>query len=502
MADMLPRMRFGTLSLVATMLLVVSGAGWWTFHRDLYVEETKALEALQRGGLSVTAERGDGWINPPEDEAAIPWYAPLVAPLAKFHVEGDPSCELRDVALRLPRLKTYGEQPSLEPRAALPWNSSIGSADWESYLGRPLPAFEERRLDLRRLEAPLPSGTPVDDAEAARIAAAIYAAWTNSGATPVRILQRHEDSLHVAKLWDEERGILLQGFGYGGRIECVADGTLSSYERFGNRWKRVLRMRDENASCFRDSTRNAHNDQFPFHGLSFNFSPIVVRTFEAQSRYELDRVEKLDDTRCRVDFAPFEAARTSEERESGHLRADPRVESWRCVLRSDLDWAPEETSLVQALDYSDDGLDNPVRHERRVVQRFRREGPYVLLVERIVKKGVVGGPVQGREWTRFAADIDPDFAESAFDPLTLDEEVWAEPRPLPFWRWYRVTFAVSLAIFALLIGRSASGYFRRPRGSNVERRRRPRTVVDQTSDDSNTNASSSPRNLLISDSSD
>lgn len=468
---MLRRLRFGTLSLFAAMLLVVSGAGWWKFHWNLYVEEVDARTALLREGLTVSTERRDGgWIAPPDDEAAIPWYAPLMAPLEHVSVTGTPSKELRDVVLKLPRLKTYGERPSWEALVAQPWMEAVDETEWEDLLGRPLPAFDEPRLEISRLDAPLPSGTPVDDAESDRIAHAIYAAWTNPDATPARSLSVSEGFLGVrlVRLSDGARQFVFQAPGNSQLISCDVDGTSFSYERRGAEWKRTTRISEPDFVLFQKALSNFHGDQFPFHTLAVDRMPFVVRTFEALPRYEIERVEKIDETRYRVDFAPFTAKLDEETQEAGMYQSPPRVERWACVLNSDLQWTPEETLLIQAADGTFDNVDNPVRVERRVAQRLRKEKDYVVLVERNVRTRVLGGAVRELCAVDYATEIDPAFSEKVFDPATLDPEVWPDPRPLPFWRWYRVTFAVSVAIFALLIGRSAIGFFTRFRGSGVQ----------------------------------
>src|SRR5687768_14648294 len=88
-------LRFGTLSLFATMLLVVSAAGWWKFHRDLYVEEIMVLAELKKEAGGVYFDRlAQGEIvvtRSTQIDDEIPWDAPWINPVSMIWVQGEAS---------------------------------------------------------------------------------------------------------------------------------------------------------------------------------------------------------------------------------------------------------------------------------------------------------------------------------------------------------------------------------------------------------------------------
>lgn len=51
--------RFGVAWLLVAMLFLISAAGWWKFHRDLYVEEQAAVEVVKRSWAKIAVHRID-----------------------------------------------------------------------------------------------------------------------------------------------------------------------------------------------------------------------------------------------------------------------------------------------------------------------------------------------------------------------------------------------------------------------------------------------------------
>lgn len=475
--------RFGTAWLFVGMLLLISAAGWWKFHRDLYVEEVEVLQKLRADGLSVIVRREDsGWASTPEDEAAIPWSAALLGPLQSLSIQGKPTTKQRNLALSLPRLSSYGEGPTQEQYSQelrrMLQEPRPDPFDVGTFLGTELPQFEEYEIEEERLETPLPNGEPVSERETARIAETVFSAWRRSDAHPERYLERSESVDHDDQVVREIR------FRSGERafdhdigtnrvdeeaIYVLEDGVEFLYLGRGGDWKRRRRKLNTNFADFAALHHYFPHDAFPYHGLNLLNAECVLQTFDAMPRYELERVEKVDDVRYRVDFAPFAVDRI-EDPDRSPFAANPKVLSWQCVLRSDLDWAPEEVRYVQQFQFQKQTKVST--RERRMVQRFRREGDKVLLVERLVQddsvrseaellaaKRLLGAeaalafPPPRRSKMRYATNLEPAVRDRAFDPLSLDPEPWPARRELTWLRWYRVTFLFGCGLAVTLVGR-------------------------------------------------
>lgn len=478
------------------MLLVVSAAGWWTFHRDLYVEEREVVEALKSSGQKVAFHHVDRrfFTMASEDEGTeIPWNAPLLEPIRMIYVDGAPSTEARDAALRLPQLTAYGQ-------ASLP--GSTAKDNWrgiEALLRRPLPELPEHALDSARLELPLPEGSPLSESRAKQIAESIQAAWQNPDAVPPRRLvvreTSSEDSITTALPWRDltvRVDVLEPGRGFSHSVyEGVAadetaalllDDEVFWFRRSGaNPWHRTSRRLHGGDLLETTLFRRSPDDEFPYVAADFSGDGIVGRWMaDVAPRYEIQQVAKVDDVRYRVDFAPFDVP-FDEVRDRGSL-GKPRIEQWSLVLRSDLDWAPEESRMVQSKIVQDrpNALE---RSERRMAQRFVRVGDYVVLSERVASEERLGAPVLGPPdvtHSRYVTELDPEFDERVFDPLALDPEPWPERRELPWLRWYRVTFAIGCGLGLFLVGRKLS--LRRNRATE------PLQVESHGSDEANAEA--------------
>ena len=68
---------------------------------------------------------------------------------------------------------------------------------------------------------------------------------------------------------------------------------------------------------------------------------------------------------------------------------------------------------------------------------------------------------------RFAYDFKEMPPAELFQPATYGAVELSPPRTLPIWRWYRVTFAISVALLVFVAGRNAFGRLRRSWASGL-----------------------------------
>ncbi|HEV7280097.1 MAG TPA: hypothetical protein VGN57_07790 [Pirellulaceae bacterium] len=448
------------------MLLLISAAGWWKFHRDLYVEEIQVIRALRNSGGRISVGRSralDVRLTQEEDlSGEIPWNAPLLPAVERLYIEGELPDDVRDAAARLPRLKYLLLEPA-RTNGIAPAPVIHPPFDYEAHLGRALPEPPASTLSAESVSTPLPEGEPVDADEAARIADAIYDAWSDEAAVPSRLLVVSRSaslsgptkSQTVAQVIGPDRRFLVREQNGVQQASDLSNGLRTNFLRgSGGAWRRQSRGADrqENGHGF----RSFPDEPFPYLAPDFGGFSTVTRAIEAMPRLEFDRIAKIDDARYRVDFAPFAAPMN--EHEALINVFDPRVTQWNLVLRSDLDWAPEEVKMVQQIQQT--GWKSPRTYERQISQRFRREGDYVLLTERMVRSNYglppdspVGSPLSNH---LYAYQIDPQYDERIFDPRSLDSDPWAARRELPWLPWYVVTFLLGCGCaVALLVRRVA-----------------------------------------------
>jgi hypothetical protein len=461
--------RFGPGWLFVGMLFLISAAGWWKFHRDLYVEEVEVIRALRNHADIVTVRRaGDVELRPAQEEdfdGAVPWNAPLLPRVERISVEGELTKELRDGVTALPRVKSIFLRPSRAEeieRAAEP--SEPIEFDFEANLNRSLPESPPAALAIDSVSNPLPDGEVVSDAEAARIAAAIYRAWRDEEAVPPSFLVVSRNSSLVdstefeleTNIVEPDRRYFFCDRDWFQQAAILSDGVSYSFFRnHGDPWR--CQSRDAEAEIRRNDevVRRFPDDSFPYIATDFFGFLTVERALRAMPRFEFARVAKVDDVRYRVDFSPFAAAR--DERDAQSNLIDPQVTEWSLVLRSDLSWAPEESKMVQRIHQTSWKV--PKTYERQISQRFQRHGGYVLLTERAVRGG--GGPAGSSIGTPFSShlyayDIDPEYDERIFDPTSLDPDAWLARREPPWLRWYRVTFLLGCGLAVVLLARRAS----------------------------------------------
>jgi hypothetical protein len=330
----------------------------------------------------------------------------------------------------------------------------------------------EWTLTAEDLDDALSAGEEVGAAESKRVAGAIRDAWRDPGAVPPRRLvvsEMKSDSadsffyscgepmvrLHAIEPGRGLRYAANEGFDRGESATLVLDEEAYGFDRVVDRWNRKSRYIDHDIPAETWLYREFPDEDFPFFASDFADGFVVrKRMLESDEPYRFDRIARIDDLRYRVDFSPFEVPHD----EGVFYAQPPQIAAWQCIVRSDLDWAPEAFRIVQSL--ARPGAPGPpVHHERLVRQRLRRVGDYVTL-EEWVSRNIVGAtpPAKsvGMLYSRYATEIDPELDERVFDPLAFDPEPWPDRRELPWLRWYRVTFVAGCGLGMFLIGRKLS----------------------------------------------
>jgi hypothetical protein len=371
-------------------------------------------------------------------------------------------------------LKLYSEEAPSSGLNVVPKGDDL----CEALLGRALPRFRPPTLHAESLERPLPEGDELDRARTAEIAEAIRMAWQRDRPVyPKRmVVEKTADEISGTRkelnvqIWEPDRLLTYVDMRSQPAILAVSDDVQRDQYSFDGAWRRTIRGNRSAAIETGDARRGYPSEDYPYLGVDFHSSSVVSDAVLESERLEIVRAAKIDDVRYRVDFAPFHAPEAPSDVEQ---RIEATVISWSAMLRSDLNWAPEELRLTEDIFYP--AIRNsvgkrriPERHERRATQRFERSDEYVMLVERLSEEtDFRTRPIVTRERTLVTTEFNPGYNEAAFDPRTLDPVVWPGRRPLPFWRWYRVTFSIGLATFAFLIGRSAIVFFGRTRAAAV-----------------------------------
>lgn len=494
--------RFGILGMAAAMLLVVSGAGWWTFHRDLYVEEREVVERALRAGASLRIDEADYWIEGESSDGPIPWDAPLRPPIEFVRSDGDLPVAVRDEFLRLPRLKNYFDNP--DRPTALAWGSQTPTQELLERIDFALPCLPEPTIDEASLAAPLPDGPDLDAAETRAIADALFAAWNAPRPTDERMLivsrygldhQTTADaSPHVRVHWLEERRLfqyeaVTHGMAPDQEIATVDQGIKRTVQSAEGGWAKFGRESETDFELQRDFMRSFPYDDYPYHATEFEYLLETDRAIRNMPRFDLLRAAKIDDVRYRVEFAPFSIPRAKHEMKT-HA-TDSSIDRWVVVVRSDLNWVPEEFELQASVDFlhwlPGKYQPGPVPLSRRGSQRFRKEGDQVVLVERLFQYHENAVP-QGVWRGLYAVQRNPELnVDPLFDPDHFDPEPWPERRELPWLRWYRVTFALGCGIMLFLVGRRVATW-RRGEGSET---------TDETTDE--TRSESLPENQEVRD---
>lgn len=496
MRRILPLLRASFLPLLAVSgvaLLVFGIADWRRFYRDLYVEEQAALVALHAATGDVhyrrTGDVEDRWTVPDANEP-VPTGAPFAGRVEAiwvnrptFHGQTFPPGYLsvpqavRDRALRLPGLASYREDTG-----SFVW-ATKRPLDPERILKRELPAFEPP-LDKAELDAVFPRGESIEESEREGLLETIEAAWRAADPGDEAKLVVSDGYAFVAALndggrsWRYERSPsdLRRAMPAGGVHETVefSDGTtFRTIDAFHDE-RFVLEQRPANSPFLPPLETRLHDSPFYPAMIPVSYHDVGDGILDLTGK-PVQAVERIDDSRVRIAFEPFEVSDSS---------WTFRLVDAEIVLRSDMDWALERAAAhvdTYSIDWRKAYPDAPPQYVEtyQEVRRLARAGDRVYSAERLrrnlrLNKGEQVPLSESSE--RFAVEFAPAYSDAIFDVRAYPETTpLPEPTGLPLIRRYRVLFAGGL----LVIGVASVGI-----ATGIGRRRRPGGVAERAMQDS------------------
>ncbi|HEV7282816.1 MAG TPA: hypothetical protein VGN57_21600 [Pirellulaceae bacterium] len=494
--------QFGLLTLFAMMLLFVSGAGWFRFQYDLYQEEEEILADLVEAGCQIVVHRHDlvsfegepfywHWLGVP--------YFGRVRVLAAY--QGTPSHDLIERAARLPFLESFdcrsgGSRPQRYPDSA------------------PILAPSPPQAATPNVEAPLPRGEVLNRDATDELLRTWKAAWASPSEVPYGTLRIRDPygygPLPSASTTPEySAGDKFIAYGPGGSMRYMSgtldpdgygplpfasttpeyfaedifiaygpggsmrymSGTLdlktlervSSLDLESGRFIERMRESGEFARYHIDG-RAADFRQHATGRASLEFALQELQAMERKAEFvdpttnlHLAKAYRLDDARCRIDFVPIVI-----------LREDGTTEdeiSLNAVFMEADDYPLEAFDL--AVSRSDStGVVPPSEMQFRWRGTLSRHADQYLVDSAasdmpMANRGSPSLPLQHRtELISIAYDLTPP-PDSAFDPAAWNAVEFLDPRPLPIWRWYRVTFAIGVVLLGFILMRNVVSRFRR-----------------------------------------
>lgn len=445
---MIRRLRFSLLSVFAAMLLLVSAAGWARFQAELYREEIDLLAALDAAGVRSTWGRtSDLDFSVPAQEATgtRPF---LAARIDWLGFEGPAPDELRDRAARLPCLRSLGLRRI---------GAGVAASSSTALVDIAVPTLPSWSIDASAVDTPMTTGEPLSRDQIAIVFDELRENW----AAKAEPIERYVAQFEVqgsdfeplpggTVVWIHDRD---SSACFGGPCFTLERaGRVDRFDWDGADWTEVWRYpAGYGPSGDLISHFPAKSRAVPYGGPGEPIEAIVARS----GPDVIADASRISETLVRFDLVPL-----ADDGSFVPENSATRSHLISVLVRTDLDHAIEDYSAVTRMPLG------PPDQEYRAVSRFRRIGDRVFQEEAVIASRPV---LFSRE--RFAYDLHPAIDPAVFTPERYGYVSLPEPRPLPFWRWYRVTFAISLALFALLIGRSATGFFgrrRHPVGSAVE----------------------------------
>lgn len=449
------------LALFSLATLAWGVVSWWTFYRDLYLEEELALQALadevggvwyRRVGDFERLGRSREAATPGEIAAIdVPWSVPFAGRVEYVDANAydrmgyaqnlKPSSQpVRDRVLRLPGLRGYHDVAQNRIAAK-------GMPAKEVPLGRPLPAPPKAKLFELSLEAAIlggfPSGDEVDAAERRSLAEAIAENWTAERPNRPRLVRRIATPTRFGFastpydelfLVDGERRLRIA-------IESPAAGNLG-----GDRSSNAVLLDDEALWEFRSDgtkkeTRSFARLGLPEATLPEFWSPTALRA-SAETGYEPEeligdsgekivRIGRLDSRRLTIETL---------DRRQGE--SNPWKRRFRAVVREDLDYAIERWDYASGYAY-DQSEEPPLKLRNVEIRRLERIDGEPCIVEsfheRFVDVGHGMDDLRERTRTRVAVEFDPVYSSAALEASSYVSDL-PEPRELPVVRGYRIAW--------------------------------------------------------------
>lgn len=463
--------QFGLLTLFAAMLLFVSAAGWFRFQYQLYQEEEEVLAAGAAEGYQVIAHR-HGLVS----FEGEPFYQ---------HWLGVPYFDrIRTLGVSDPKyvFGAPGPAPDFVERAAsLPFLEAFqcgfsGILPQRYPQDAPIPAPPRPEAPAIDVEEPLATGERLDGVEADELFREWRAAWSSPSTMPYgtqRIRQAgaqygHLNGMPPEYFCDDQFVAYGPGgsmYGSGGFLNLTNAEARSDFHMIDGRFIEQSRHAGEFADYY-FGERAAGFRQHATGRASLEFALQELQAMELKAEFVAPttvlhgkRAYRVNGDRCRIDFAPIVMLR-----DDGTTRDELSLSA----VFMDVDDYPLEAFDLAVSRTDSTGAVPPSemlfrwrgalsRHaDRYLVDAFASDLP-------MANRASPSLPLQHHIETKsIAYDLTPP-PDSAFDPSSWNAIEFPDPRPLPFWRWYRATFAISVALFAYLALRRLAGYFGRLR---------------------------------------
>jgi hypothetical protein len=483
------------LALLGLALFAGGVVGWWSFYRELFVEELAAIEALA-GKDGVVDYRRQGEASARVYDAAKPkrepvrWSVPFAGRVEHVymrqsgHPYASPPIEVRNCVLRLPGLAAYdGPNYSIGIASAFPCHD----AD-ELPLGRRLPPLPPKRLDPKALTAPMPEGEPVDDDERQAIAGRIAATWQagEEAAPRLRYSLKQTTPSRYSSASAGWRLTLEEG---DRRFDSSATATSGSYALFpaeiefddgrtyysllddSGGW-RLYEFRPRAVLPLRPNDEWSHAEARPHDAGSPYTIAIMYGGDDAVALLglrgdEIAVVARIDDERYRIETRPW---------------PDPeilgRTLTLTAIVNRKFDWGIERYLVEEARDGEPDVERFAGAH------RLEEVAGRTVVVESLTADTFFSGEnddsfdlgTQPPSYSRTfcATEFDPDYSEALFDPRSYERDL-PEVRQIPIFRTYRVlTLLGGLCLASATIGWFIGGRMRPSRaaiGSDSTKRR-------------------------------
>lgn len=461
------------LALLGLALLAWGVVGWWRFHRELFVEEELALQALA-DEIGAVRYRRAGEVAPlrnlknsvdasetisPEVPWSVPFFgrveyvdADVVDFYCGFRYRRTPSTQpVRDRVLRLPGLRGYRDMDSGQAQAE-------GVDSRRVDLGRPLPKPPIAELNAEDLEVEFPEGQTLNPAATRDYAQKIETAWNVERPTRSRLVRLRQSRGEVGSSPATQDLLLLVDGAR--RLWIALDGPAYSplgKDRLANAvllsdqglWELSLNDNRTEVRKFArrelPESREIRDVWFPdpfgppedLKGFNYDSSVSLCHWLLGTSGEKIVRVDRVSDSSLRLE---------SEGRET--TETGPYAWRFRALVREDLDFAVERWDFSSG--YIEAGQELALK--RREIRRLETiDGePSVVesLHDAIERPGGYAHIDYADRRTHSLAEIeyDPAYSAAALDPASYGAKI-PEPPSLPAFRSYRLASAAGIVCF-------------------------------------------------------
>ncbi|HEV7283146.1 MAG TPA: hypothetical protein VGN57_23270 [Pirellulaceae bacterium] len=444
--------RFGFVTLFAAMLLFVSVAGWAKWHLDLWREEEALLAELAEAGVGVTYKRS--WADyvetkpkpgtPPPTVAFWSPIVPFVSRIEQLHFQDPAPVRYLERAAALPYVENFGGDGGSLTLAAMPLEAIVAKAGLE------FPPLT--RPTLATSVEPLASGPPMTDDEAERALDLLARQRRVRQPAPTRGVAHNVHSIpgSLRRFYARDDGIRFAA--YDGVFGITRPESHESFviESGGFRQDSRLTVRELTEEMFaRESPPLIAFDERTYFEKNLEQYGIEAQFLAALDAPEEVRVERIDERRVRFDLPPI-------VRKFPGADCEDSVQI-SLVARTDLDEALEAWDMRAS---RTTGAATPANLPP-IASAFyrgtlRREQDWIVAEEWVadwlagpatpVVPGFPTHLVVARDAGVARYDLSPDLDLSHVTPELYDAKMLPPRRKLPWLRWYRVTFGLSLAL--------------------------------------------------------